>query len=125
MKVKEGIVYDKHRCEVLGYINLGEVINQLLEFEHECASDKPYIPPTVKYISYFMARGIFLSVMYPYATTGASANQLFPIMWEAIKAFRANRFKSNLLQLMVPLPTESYIISMPIRREKWSTKYPI
>ena len=62
MKVKEGIVYNKNSGEIIGYVNLGEVTNQLLEFERKCASelsDDHYFLPIAKYISCFMVRGIF------------------------------------------------------------------
>ena len=60
MKVKEGIVYNKNCCKILGYINLGEVTNQLLEFEQKCSEDgqSRYIPSVAKYICCFMVRGI-------------------------------------------------------------------
>ena len=32
MKIKDGIVYNKHNCEIVGYTNLGDVTNQLLEY---------------------------------------------------------------------------------------------
>ena len=89
MKIKEGIVYDKHCCEILGFINLGGVTNQLLEFEKLCdGEDASYIPPVAKYICCFMIRGIFMNINFPYAqfaTTSISSDELFPLIWEAIK----------------------------------------
>ena len=91
MKVKEGIVYNKSSGEIIGYVNLGEVTNQLLEFERKCASelnDDHYFPPIDKYISCFMVRIIFQHVNFPYAqfaTTGTSLDEIFPLVWEAIK----------------------------------------
>lgn len=41
-----------------------------------------------KYINCFMVRGVFVPIHFPYAqfsTTGATANELFPLLWEAIK----------------------------------------
>ena len=32
VKVKEGIVYDKHNCRVVGFVDIGDVNNQLLQF---------------------------------------------------------------------------------------------
>ena len=91
MKVKEGIVYNKNSREIIGYVNLGEVTNQLLEFERKCASelndDHNFLPIT-KYISCFMVRGIFQHVNFPcaqFATTDTSSDEISPPVCEAIK----------------------------------------
>ena len=84
-------MYNKNSGEIYGYVNLGEVTNQLLEFKRKCASelsDDHYFPPIAKYISCFMVRGIFQHVNFPYtqfATTGTSSDENFPLVWEAIK----------------------------------------
>lgn len=90
MKVKEDIVYDKNSCELLGYVNLGDVTNQLLQFEKRCTDQdvSDYIPPVARYICCFMVRGIFVPVKIPYvqfATDGASSDEMFPLIWEAVK----------------------------------------
>ena len=90
MKVKEGIVYNKHSGEVIGFVNLGEVTNQLQEFERLCADDEGRVdtPRIAKYVNSFMVRGVFVPMTFPYAefaTAGISADELFPLVWEAIK----------------------------------------
>lgn len=92
MKIKEGIVYDKHTSEVIGFVNLGDVTNQLLEFEQLCTDDGDDVcratPHVAKYVNCFMVRGVFVPTTFPYAqfaTTGASADELFPLVWEAVK----------------------------------------
>ena len=61
MKIKEGIVYIKHSSTIEGFINLGEITNQLQEFEDRCMSDdnETYTAPLAKYVNCFMVRGIF------------------------------------------------------------------
>ena len=61
MKIKEGIVYNKHSSTIEGFINLGEITNQLQEFEDRCMSDdnETYTAPLAKYVNCFMVRGIF------------------------------------------------------------------
>ena len=90
IKIKEGIVYNKHTSEIVGFINLGEVTNQLLEFERLCEDDdvRSATPCVAKYVNCFMIRGVFVPMTFPYAqfaTTGASADELFPLVWEAVK----------------------------------------
>ena len=35
MKVKEGLVYNKRKCQMVGLVNLGDINNQLLPFEEQ------------------------------------------------------------------------------------------
>ena len=92
IKIREDIVYDKNSFEILGYVNLGDVTNQLLQFEKLCTDDElnvsDYVPPVAKYVSCFMVRGIFVPIKFPYvqfATDGASSDELFPLIWETVK----------------------------------------
>ena len=88
MKIKEGIVYEKHTNEVLGFVNLGQITNQLLEFERVCNNQSEQMPPLAKHINCFMVRGIFININFPYAqftTDSVSADVLYPTVWEGIK----------------------------------------
>ena len=69
MKIKDGIIFDKYNFEILGYVNLGEVTNQLLEFEALCSevSSETHLPEVAKYINCFMVRSIFQPFNFPYA----------------------------------------------------------
>lgn len=33
VKIKEGLVYDKNECKLIGYIDVGDINNYLLAFE--------------------------------------------------------------------------------------------
>ena len=33
VRIKEDLVYDKHTCRIIGFINLGDVNNQLIRFQ--------------------------------------------------------------------------------------------
>lgn len=37
-EVKEGLVFDKHSCELIGFTNLGDINNDLNRLEEECQS---------------------------------------------------------------------------------------
>ena len=39
MKIREDLVFDKHSCELLGFVNLGEINNILTEFERQCKGE--------------------------------------------------------------------------------------
>ena len=36
MKIREDLVFDKHSCGLVGFVNLGEINNILTEFERQC-----------------------------------------------------------------------------------------
>ena len=83
-KVQESLVYDKHSAQVIGFVQLGDLNNQLSEFEQ----DKTKHPPIATHILCLMVRGVFSSLHFPYAhfsTTGATGASLFWIVWEAIE----------------------------------------
>ena len=92
MNVKEGIVYDKHECQVVGIVNLGGENNQLLNFERHLqgAAD------VAKEVLVFMVRGIFTRLTSPYAqspTAGISADLQFPLLWSVIRHLEFAGFK--------------------------------
>ena len=95
MKVKEGIVYDKHECRVVGFVNLGDVNNQLLNFERHLqgTAENTHV---AKQVLVFMVRGIFTRLTFPYAqfrTAGISADLLFPLLWNVIRHLECAGFK--------------------------------
>ena len=84
MKVRESLVYDKHSAQVIGFVHLGDVDNQLSEF----AQDSSKHPPIATHILCLMVRGVFSRLRFPYAhfsTTGATGAAQFSIIWEAIE----------------------------------------
>ena len=93
MKIKEGLVYDKHECKIKGFIDLGDINNHLMIFEksitetinHDSSTNTF---PVAKQMLTFIVRGIFIKLSFPYAqypTVGITAEQLFPIAWEIVR----------------------------------------
>ena len=64
MKVK-GLVYNKTSGEIVGFINIGDINQQLLRLEQE--DDHPPIPKQVLII---MVRGLMFKLEFPYAHFG-------------------------------------------------------
>ena len=95
MKIKEDLVYDKYSGHVLGFISLGDLSDTVTRLEQGC--DAEVLHPTLaKYILVLMVRGIFFRLEFPYAhfgTDGATADFLFPIIWEAIRQLEGIGFK--------------------------------
>lgn len=36
MKIREDLIFNKHSCEIIGFINLGEINTVLTGIEHQC-----------------------------------------------------------------------------------------
>ncbi len=91
MKIKEGLVYNKHLGQIIGFTNLEGIDQQLLQLERE--DDHPSVATQVLTI---MVRGLFFKMEFPYAhfgTTGATGEQLFSIIWKAIRLLEASGIK--------------------------------
>ena len=90
MKIREDLVFDKHSCELVGFVNLGE-INNVLKFERQCKgeTDAVFAESAVATLMLtFMVRGIFTKLEFPYAqfpTRGVTADRLYPIIWDAVR----------------------------------------
>ena len=85
MKLKEGLVYDKYSCRVVGFAELDEVDNQLSLMEQSPTSNTPQ---SATHLLTVMVRGLFTSCRFPYAhfpTTSLTSHQLLPIVWNAVE----------------------------------------
>lgn len=81
MKIKEGLVYNKHSGEMIGFTHLGDINNELMKLEQ--GNERP---PIVKHILTIMVRGLLFKLEFPYGhfgTEGVTVDVLYPIVWEA------------------------------------------
>lgn len=96
MKVKEGLVYDKNECKIIGFIDLGPVNNAFASFEHTLEESSGQTAPIAKQILVFMVRGIFTKLKFPYAqypTSGVTGSSLFFLAWEVVRNLEVAGFK--------------------------------
>ena len=87
MKVKEGLVFNKHTCNLVGFTNIGEINNELDKVEKEC-EEEGASSNVATHMLLFMVRGLCTSLVFPYAhfaTQGATADVLYPMVWEAVR----------------------------------------
>lgn len=90
MKIKEDLVFDKFSCELVGFVDCGSINTVLDDLEHQCSSRSLVYEERRKvatHVLMFMVRGIFSKLKFPYAqfpTNGASADELCPLVWEAV-----------------------------------------
>lgn len=88
MHIREGLVYGKHSGALLGFTDLGNVNNLLIEFEHSLTSNAP-TESLSKSMLVFMVRGIFIRLQFPYAQFASSSvtgDQLFSPLGRSIEA---------------------------------------
>ena len=66
MHVKEGLFFDKHTGALVGYADLGETNNILLDYEQHLENSGRTPRPLAKCMLVFMIRGLFTSLKFPY-----------------------------------------------------------
>ena len=96
MRIKEDLVYNKHTGEVIGFVNLGDVNNQLSALESACNSDKQQHPEVATHMLAIMVRGLVTRLKFPYAhffTGGVTSDFFFGIMWNAVQQLEMCGFK--------------------------------
>ena len=89
VKIKSDLVYCKHTGELIGFANLGEINNVLLDFEKHCQENTDPMPDLATYMLVFMVRGITIRLEYPLAhfpcNGGITADSIFPLVWDAVR----------------------------------------
>ena len=98
MKIREDLVFDKHSCELVGFVDIGEINNILAEVERQCTDDSAMVvtQAVATHMLTFMVRGIFTKLEHPFAqfaTRDLSAGKLFPLVWDAVRNLELCGFK--------------------------------
>ena len=95
IKIKEGIVYDKHECRIIGFVDLGPTNNLLAVFDNATTVQSSTIP-VANHMLTIMVRGILTNLCFPYthySTNGVTAVELYSIIWESIRTLECAGFK--------------------------------
>jgi hypothetical protein len=90
MKVKEGLVFDHTTGSVIGYADTGDMNSMLKSFEAEITG-KLMKRDIATHMLAVCVRGIFINLDYPlgqFSTTAVSANDLYSIIWTAIRKLK-------------------------------------
>lgn len=66
MKIKEGLMYNKHSGEMIGFTDLGDINNELVKLEQDSLQH----PPIATHVLTIMVRGILFKIEYPYVHFG-------------------------------------------------------
>ena len=97
MKIREGLVFDKHNCKLIGFTDLGSINNTLTDFEQECDGEKGPINADAfaSHMLCFMVRGICSDLKFPYAnfpTRRITSAELYPIVGNTVENLEALGF---------------------------------
>ena len=86
--IKSDLVYDKHDGSLIGFVNIGDINNQILEFETMLESGGTANPPLAATMMMFIVRGLLHKFNYPYAQftcrKGVAGDLVFDPIWEAV-----------------------------------------
>ena len=77
-------------------MNVGDVNNQLLQFEREWTSNSNGQPPLATHMLTFMVRGLLSDFEFPYAqfaSSSMSGDQLYSLVWGCVRRLEACGFK--------------------------------
>ena len=101
MHIKEGLVYDKHTGRMIGFVDLGDINNHLLEFERSLETDSTAKSTTLaSSVMVIMVKGLFTPLRFPYShfpCTSITGDLLFDPFWEAIYRLERMDFKVSVL----------------------------
>ena len=69
VRVKDSLVFDKHGMKVIGFVDIGDINNELLKFEQSFEENEGTLlqQRVAKYMLVCMVRGIFIDLIFPYA----------------------------------------------------------
>ena len=88
MKIQENLVWDKHSGELTGYVDLGDV-----NLNYATLSK---VEEIAAHVLVFLIRSIVNPLKFSlvnFATTGATATQIFPLLWKTISICEMNMLK--------------------------------
>jgi len=82
VKIKEDLGYDKHSGVMIGFVNIGDVNNSLMTFQHTCEieSEKPQLATLMLM---FLVCGILIDLKFPYVQfpcRSSTADQLYSLV---------------------------------------------
>ena len=85
IRIKSDLVYNKHSGELIGFLDLGGIGNDIQNMEESVKKENK---PLARYVLVLMVRGVSSNIKFPlahFATNGVTSDQLFPILWEGVE----------------------------------------
>ena len=107
MKIKEGLVYNKHSGSIIGFTDLGDINNELMRPQQDGEH-----PPIANHVLVLMVRGIFLDYNFPMLILEPKESLLIlcTLLFGRLSAvLKLMDSRSLVSQLMVIVPTENFL----------------
>jgi hypothetical protein len=85
--LKESLVYDKYTDELVGFSDIGDINQHLLQVEQQYKNKLSDTSLLANSILVIMIRGLFTDMAFPYASfpsVNLTGDQLVPIFYEAV-----------------------------------------
>ena len=92
IKIKSGLVYTNSTGCIVGFTELGDINEELNEFERKFQNSSTMSTELATYVICFMARGSLKRFSYPvgyFSSRGFTSDRLFPVTWRAIRILEA------------------------------------
>lgn len=97
MHVRKDLVFDKHSGELIGFVDLGGINQQLLEFQNSLEGGIPGPSKTfASTMMVFMVKGLFSKLQFPYVQFpcgNLSGDLLYDPFWEAVSRIERHGLK--------------------------------
>ena len=87
MHIQQDIVFDKHTGEMIGFANLGDINQHLMDFKQSLENNTKQPPKLAKTMAVFMVRGLFSKLQFAFAQFPAAdlaGDLLMTVFWEAV-----------------------------------------
>ena len=91
MHIKGGLVYNKHTVELVGFVDIGDINNHLMQVNMSLQgsrASKQALKSLSKTMLVVMIRGLFSSFQFPYAQfacANLTGEQMYNIFWEGVE----------------------------------------
>ncbi len=123
--IRADLVYDKHTGELIGFCDIGDINNHLLQVEKSTEEDPK--PALAKSMLVFMVRRLFGSLKFPYAqfsTKDISGDLLFQPFWDVVYHLEMCGFKVIAATADGASPNRAFlrIHFTPMERKKFEYK---
>ena len=85
IRIKHDLVNDKHTGELIGFVDLDRVGNDLMNIQEVLKDEEKVL---AMYVLVVMVKGVASNLKFPighFTTAGITADQLFPILWKAVE----------------------------------------
>lgn len=120
MKIHEDLIFDKNGHNLLGFVNLGSINEQLKELEKETLTTQPHENLATHMLT-VMVRGVFIKLEFPLAsfpTQDSCGHDIYWIVWEGIRRLEECGLKVILIVCDGAKSNRRFMKGMGIKEER-------